>query len=264
MTSSYIVGAKRSALGRFLGSLSPLTAVEIGTQVARNLLSELNVGPKDVDEVFIGQVIQAGGGQNPARQVALNAGIGDYVSAVTVNQVCGSGLRAVMTADRAIRSGDVDVVLAGGMESMTNCPHMLNGLRDGAVRLGDATLLDSMMLDGLACAFDHCLMGETAEYLADKDSISREEQDQFSLRSHQKAARAVAEGAFKKEIVPIEIKRKKQTITFDADECVRAESSIEALRKLPTYFKKDGTVTAGNASALADGAAMALVASEAA
>jgi len=261
MPESFIVGARRSAIGRFLGTLSPLTAPQIGTQVASALLREYNVRPDAVEEVFIGQVVQAGVGQNPARQVALNAGLADTITAVTVNQVCGSGLRAVMTADRAIRSGDCSVVLAGGMESMTQCPHLLRGLRNGGTRLGDASMIDSMMYDGLVCAFDRCLMGETAEYLADKQRFSRDEQDQYALRSHHRAARAIAAGEFKREITPIEIPDRKQPIRFEQDECVRADTTIEALRKLPTHFKKDGTVTAGNASAIADGAAMVLVAS---
>ncbi|MCK6483408.1 MAG: thiolase family protein [Phycisphaerae bacterium] len=259
---SFIIDAKRSVIGKFLGGLSPLSAVDIGTRVVAAILRDHDLKPDTIEEVFIGQVVQAGMGQNPARQVALNAGVSNNVTAVTVNQVCGSGLRAVMTADRAIRSGDVNVVLAGGMESMTNCPHLLRGLRDGSTKMGDTTLIDSMVHDGLRCAFDACLMGETAEYVAEKQRISRAEQDEWSVRSHQRAAKAIADGAFRREIVPIEIVSRKKTVTVDTDECVRADSSMEALGKLPTVFRKDGSVTAGNASALADGAAMVLVASE--
>lgn len=261
---SFIIDARRSPIGRFLGGLSPLSAVEIGTRVLAAMMREHNLKPETIEEVFIGQVVQAGAGQSPARQVALNAGVSNGVTAVTVNQVCGSGLRAVMTADRAIRSGDVNVVLAGGMESMTNCPHLLRGLRDGSTKMGDATLVDGMVYDGLRCAFDGCLMGETAEYLAEKQRISRAEQDEWSVRSHQRAAKAIADGAFGREIVPIEIAGRKKSVTIDTDECVRVDSSMEALGKLPTVFRKDGSVTAGNASALADGAAMVLVASESA
>lgn len=261
MPASYIVAARRSVHGRFLGTLSPLSATQIATQVTQAIMTELSVPATAIDEVFIGQVVQAGAGQSPARQVALNAGLSDQVTAVTVNQVCGSGLRAVMTADRAIRSGDVAISLAGGMESMTNSPHLLRGLRNGATKLGDAALVDSMMFDGLTCAFDHCLMGHTAEYLADKQKIGRVEQDEWSARSHQLAAKAIAAGAFKKEIVPVVVPDRKQPITFDTDECVRAETTASGLGKLSPHFKKDGSVTAGNSSSLADGASMVLLAS---
>jgi len=261
MPGSLIITAKRSANARFLGTLEPLSAVEIATPIAAAVIRELNLKPDAVDEVFIGQVVQAGVGQGPARQVALRAGLADTVSAVTVNQVCGSGLRAVMSADRAIRAGDADVVLAGGMESMSNGPHLVRGMRNGGAKFGDAKMLDSLLLDGLTCAFDKCLMGDTAEYLADKQRITRADQDQVALLSHQRAAKATAEGAFKREIVPIEIPSRKGKIVFDVDECVRADTTVEGLGKLTPHFKKEGTVTAGNASALSDGAAMVLVAS---
>jgi acetyl-CoA C-acetyltransferase len=262
MSESFIIGAQRSAIGRFIGSMATLSAVDMGTQVAAGLLRTCNVDPQLITEVFIGQVVQAGCGQNPARQVALSAGLSDTVCAVTVNQVCGSGLRAVMSADRAIRAGDCDVILTGGMESMTHCPHFLRGTRSGVTKFGDATLVDSMLHDGLVCAFDKCLMGDTAEYLADKQKITRREQDEFSVNSHLKAARAVEAGAFKKEITPIEIPGRKGPTIFETDECIRADASLESIGRLPTVFKKNaGTVTAGNASALADGAAMVLVAS---
>lgn len=261
MPASYIVAARRSANARFLGSLAPLSATQIASQVIAAVMRDLDAAPGIVDEVVIGQVVQAGLGQNPARQAALGGGISDAVTAITVNQVCGSGLRAVMTADRAVRSGDVGIVLAGGMESMTNCPHLLRGLRTGGVKIGDGALVDSMMFDGLTCAFDHRVMGETAEYLAEKQKISRAEQDEASARSHQRAAKAISEGAFKREITPVQVPDRKQTIVFDSDECVRPDTTVAALSKLAPYFKKDGTVTAGNSSSLADGAAMLMVAS---
>ena len=259
--ASFIVGARRSANAKFLGTLAPLTAPQIAAQVAAGMLKDLKVSPAVIDEVIIGQVVQAGVGQNPARQAALAAGLPDTITAITINQVCGSGLRAVMTADRTIRSGDADVMLAGGMESMTNCPHLMRGVRTGAVKVGDATLIDAMMHDGLTCAFDRCLMGHTAEYLADKQKIGRAEQDAWSARSHQRAAKAIAEGAFAREIVAIQVPDKKTPITFNTDECVRADTTAERLAALPPYFKKDGTVTAGNSSSLSDGASMVLVAS---
>ncbi|MFQ5430848.1 MAG: thiolase family protein [Phycisphaerae bacterium] len=261
MPRSVIVAAKRSPAGRFLGTLSPLTAPEIGAAVARDLLESVSCPPDAVDWAVIGQVLQAGVGQNPARQVALKAGLPPTVTAVTVNQVCGSGLRAAMDADNNIRLGEATVVLAGGMESMSNAPHYVHGLRSGATKFGDATMPDGMLHDGLTCAFEGWAMGCAADYTAEKYQVSREQQDAFSLRSHQRAAAARDAGHFKRTVTPIEVSVKKKTVVFREDETIREDASIEALAKLKPAFAKGGTVTAGNASQLADGAAMLLLAS---
>jgi acetyl-CoA C-acetyltransferase len=238
-----------------------MTAMEVGAQVARHALADAKVDPQKIDEVFVGQVLQAGCGQNPARQVALGAGVHDGVSAVTVNKVCGSGLQAVMFADQAIRAGDAQVVLAGGMESMSGAPFLLRNMRGGQ-KFGHDQAVDEMLYDGLTNAYDGALMGELAEYTADKAGISREAQDAWSLRSQQRAAHAWEKGYFAGEVAPIELPRGKGT--FEKDETFRADSSLDGLAGLKPAFRKDGTVTAGNASQLSDGAGMVLVMSEAA
>jgi len=262
MTRSVLVGLKRSPMGRFLGSLSTLSAPQIGAQVARDLIKDVTCPAADVDLVLVGQVLQAGVGQNPARQVALGAGLPDTVTCITLNQVCGSALQAVMTADNNIRLGDCRIVLAGGIESMSGAPHLLRGMRTGAVKFGEVRLEDEMMTDGLSCPFEHWRMGDAADWTAKKYGVSRADQDAFAVASHQRAAKARQAGVFKKFISPIEIKSKKGVTLFDADETIREEVTLEALAALKPAFSDEGTVTAGNASQITDGAAMVLVASE--
>ncbi|MCK6456221.1 MAG: thiolase family protein [Phycisphaerae bacterium] len=264
MPETLIVAAKRSAIGRFLGTLSPLSAMDIGAQVARQTLESIGAKPDSIDEVFVGQVLQAGCGHNPARQVALGAGLPESIRALTLNQVCGSGLQSVMTADRAIRAGDIHVALAGGIENMSNSPHLMRGVRTGAVKFGNAELIDVMIYDGLTCVFDKWAMGVCADDTARRHNVSRQAQDEYAVESHKRASKARAEGFFKRSIVPIAIKSRKETITFDVDETIRDDASLDAMAKLAPAFGKDGTVTAGNASAISDGAAMTIVASDAA
>lgn len=262
MQQSVIVGAKRSAIGKFLGSLSPLTAPQIGTAVVKDILSGVGCPATDVDLCIMGQVIQAGIGQNPARQVAINAGISGTVTAVTVNQVCGSGLRAAMDADNNIRLGQATIALAGGIENMSAAPYLLRELRSTGLKFGEGKVVDCMQFDGLTDAYSGDMMGVIADYTADKHNVSRKDQDEFAYNSHQLAAKAQAAGEFKAEITPIEVPAgRKKTITFDADETIRAETTLEGLAGLRPAFGKDGTVTAGNASQLADGAAAVLMTS---
>jgi len=256
---AYIVAGKRSPVGRFLGSISKLSAMQVGTQVAKALITEAQADPNGFDEVFVGQVLQAGCGQNPARQVALGAGIHDEISCVTVNKVCGSGLQAVMFADQVIRCGDADLVLAGGIESMSQAPFLSRTMRGGN-KFGHGEMVDEMLYDGLTNVYSGELMGEVAEYTAEKAGITRQMQDEWALRSQNLAAKAAEGGKFADEIVPIELPRGKGT--FSADETFRAGTTIDDLAKLRPAFSKDGTVTAGNASQLSDGSGMLLVASE--
>jgi acetyl-CoA C-acetyltransferase len=249
-------------MGRFLGTLSPLTAPQIGAQVARQLLDEIGCPSEVVDWALIGQVLQAGVGQNPARQVALKAGLPATITAVTVNQVCGSGLRAAMNADNNIRLGEAKVILTGGIESMSNAPYYLRGMRTGAVKFGHAQLEDGMISDGLTCPFEGWHMGCAAEYVAKKHGVTRAEQDALAVESHRRAAAAQKAGVFKPVIAPIEIKSKKETIVFAEDETIRHGVTMDDLAKLRPAFDPNGTVTAGNSSQLTDGAAMALLSSE--
>jgi acetyl-CoA C-acetyltransferase len=263
MPQSVIVAAKRSPIGRFLGSLSPLPAPKIGTAVAKAVLDSVGCQPKDVDLALVGEVLQAGIGQNPARQVALGAGCTGEVTAVTVNQVCGSGLRAAMDADNNIRLGQSTIALAGGIENMSDAPYLLRELRSKGTKFGDARAVDEMQFDGLTCAYQGTAMGVIADYTAEKHGVTREDQDKLALDSHQRAGKAQTAGAFKEEIVPIEVPAgRKKTVTFEADETIRAENTLEGLAALRPAFGKDGTVTAGNASQLADGAAMVLMTNE--
>lgn len=261
MSRSVIVGAKRSPIGRFLGTLSPLAAPEMAAQVAKDVIQTVGCPPEDIDWALIGEVLQAGVGQNPARQVALKAGLPPTVTAVTVNQVCGSGLRAAMNADNNIRLGEARIILTGGMESMSNAPHYVRGHRTGE-KFGDGVLQDGMLYDGLTCPFEGWIMGFAAEYIAEKHNVSREDQDKFSVRSHQRAAEAQKAGIFDDYITPIEIPGRKGVVRFDKDETIRLDASLENMAKLRPAFQKDGSVTAGNSSQLADGAAMALLTSE--
>jgi acetyl-CoA C-acetyltransferase len=254
MEEVVIVAALRTAVGKFGGSIAKVPAVELGAQVIRALIARTGIAPAQVSEVLMGQVLTAGCGQNPARQAALRAGLPDMVPAMTVGKVCGSGLKATHLAAQAIRCGDADIVIAGGQENMSASPHVLPGSRDG-FRMGDAKLVDTMIVDGLWDAYNNYHMGTTAENVATKFGISRREQDEFAVASQQKAEAAQQAGRFKDEIVPIEIASKKGTVRFDADEYLRLGATIEAMAALKPAFSKEGTVTAGNASGLNDGAA---------
>jgi acetyl-CoA C-acetyltransferase len=262
MKQAVIISAARSALGKFQGALKGFTAPEIGSFAVRAAVERARLDANQVDEVIMGCVLQAGLGQNPARQAALKAGLPDTVSALTVNKVCGSGLKAVMLAAQSVALGDADVVVAGGMESMTNAPYLLTKAREG-YRLGNGEVVDSMVHDGLWCAFDNWHMGETGEVVAERYQITREQQDEYALASQRKAVAAVKAGRFKDEIVPITLpQRKGAAVVFDTDEGPREDSSPESLSKLKPAFRSGGTVTAGNASTINDGAAAVVVTSE--
>src|SRR5262245_58835472 len=255
MRSSVIVSAVRTPTGKFLGALKGFTAPALGALVVREAVKRAGIDPATVDECIMGNVVTAGEGQNPARQAALNGGLPDHVAAVTINKVCGSGLKAVMLADQAIRVGDIDIAVAGGMESMSNAPYLLERVRDG-LRLGNTEVRDSMIVDGLWCAFEQCHMGNSGETVAAEYHVSRQAQDEYALASHQKAAKATDAGAFKDEILPITIpQRKGSPLVVDRDESIRADTTLEALAALTPAFKEGGTVTAGNAPGVNDGAA---------
>jgi len=262
MNTAVIAMAVRTPVGSFGRSLVNVSAVELGVIALKEALSRLNLDPKEVDEVILGNVLQAGQGQNPARQVAVRSGIPVEVPACTVNKVCASGLKSVMLAAQSIMLGEADVVVAGGIENMSQAPYALPKARWGH-RMGDGNLVDLMIFDGLWDIFNGYHMGITAENVAAKYGITREEQDEFALRSQQKAEAAIKAGKFKEEIVPVLIPQKKgDPIVFDTDEHPRFGTTLEALSKLPPAFKKDGTVTAGNASGINDGAAIIIVMSE--
>jgi len=259
MQEVVIVAATRTAIGSFQGSLSALPAHELGAAVIRSLLQQTGLDPARVDEVILGQTLTAGAGQNPARQASIAAGLPNSVPAMTVNKVCGSGLKALHLAAQAIRCGDADVIIAGGQESMSLAPYVMPGARTG-LRMGHAKLIDSMIQDGLWDAFNDYHMGITAENLVEKYGLSREEQDAFAAESQRKATEAIEAGRFKAEITAIEIpQRKGDPLRFDTDEQPRAGTTAESLAKLKPAFKKDGSVTAGNASTLNDGAAAVLL-----
>jgi acetyl-CoA C-acetyltransferase len=259
MPQSVIVSAVRTPTGKFLGALKSFTAPELGAMVVREAVRRAGIDPAIVDECIMGNVVSAGEGQNPARQAALKGGLPDHVAALTINKVCGSGLKAVMLADQAIRAGDIDVAVAGGMESMSNCPYLLPRLREG-IRMGNAEVLDSMIHDGLWCAFEQCHMGNAGEVVAEHYNVCRQAQDEYAARSHQKAAQAIANGAFTEEILPVAIPQKKgEPVMVDRDESVRPDTTAQTLAALKTAFKKDGTVTAGNAPGVNDGASALVV-----
>jgi acetyl-CoA C-acetyltransferase len=263
MPESVIVSAVRTPTGKFLGALKSFTAPQLGAMVVREAVRRAGIDAAIVDECIMGNVVSAGLGQNPARQAALNGGLAESVAAVTINKVCGSGLKAVMLADQGVRTGDIEVAVAGGMESMSNCPYLLPRVRDG-LRMGNSEIVDSMINDGLWCAFEQCHMGNSGEVVAEHYHVGRAAQDDYAARSHQKAARAIADGAFKDEILPISIsQRKGDPIVVDRDESVRPETTAETLAGLKTAFKKDGTVTAGNAPGVNDGASALVVMSAA-
>ncbi len=259
MSEPVILAARRTPIGKFQGTLARVPSPQLGAHVIRALLDEMPAAKASVDECIMGCVLQAGVGQNPARQAGLLAGLPETLSAVTVNKVCGSGLQAVMQAAIGIRAGVNQLVVAGGMENMNLAPHMAQ-VRAG-VRYGKAELIDHMEADGLSCAFEKWAMGCAADHIAKVHSVSREAQDRFSLQSHQRAATATKEGWFKAEIVPLTAEQTRQKTGLDADEGFRADTSAEALAKLRPSFAKDGTVTAGNSSQISDGAAALLVAS---
>jgi acetyl-CoA C-acetyltransferase len=266
-TAVILKGGARTPIGRFLGGLSPLAATELGAIAIRAAVDRAGIDVSDIDEVIVGNVVTAGGGQAPARQAAVNGGLPPTIPALTVNKVCGSGLKSVMLAAQAIRAGDARLVLAGGMESMSNVPHYVRGLRNG-IKFGDQNLQDGLIHDGLWCSFGSCHMGGHAEYTAAKASVSRADADAFSLRSHQNAVAAIEAGRFRNEIVPVEVKNRRGVTVVDTDEGPRADTSLEALGKLRPAFVRDApedieehVVTAGNAPGLNDGAAAVVVAS---
>jgi acetyl-CoA C-acetyltransferase len=260
--AAYIVSGKRSATGRFNGSLASLSAVELGSIVVKELIESSSIGANDVDEVIMGNVLQAGLGQNPARQAAVNAGLPHFVPAFTVNKVCASGLKSVALAAQAAACGAANVIVAGGMEHMTSAPYLLKDARWGQ-RLGHGEVVDSMICDALWDNFYDCHMGVTAENIVEKYGISREEQDEFAASSQQKAEKAIREGKLKDEIAPVTIKQRRgDDIVFDTDEHPRAGTTAGSLAKLEPAFKKDGTVTPGNASGINDGAGAVVVVSQ--
>src|SRR5262245_22398922 len=264
MRDSVIVSAVRTPTGKFLGVLKDFTAPQLGALVVREAVRRAGIDPAVVDECIMGNVVSAGEGQNPARQAALNGGLPDHVAALTINKVCGSGLKAVMLADQAIRVGDIDIAVAGGMESMSNCPYLLPRVREG-LRMGNAEVLDSMIQDGLWCAFEQCHMGNAGEVVAEQYAVDRPAQDEYAARSHQKAARATETGAFREEMLPITLgtgpgrKSTGAPVVVDRDEPIRADTTVESLSKLKPAFKNDGSVTAGNAPGVNDGASALVV-----
>jgi acetyl-CoA C-acetyltransferase len=258
MSEVVITAAVRTAVGKFGGSIAKVSAADLGAHVIKALLARAGVQPQQISEVIMGQVLTAGVGQNPARQALIHAGLPDGVPGMTVGKVCGSGLKATHLAAQAIKCGDADIVIAGGQENMSAAPHVLQGSRDG-FRMGDAKLIDSMVTDGLWDAFNNYHMGATAENVAKKYEISRREQDEFAAASQQKAEAAQKAGRFKAEIAPFEIVTRKATTVFDSDEFIRFGTTAEALGELKPAFSKDGTVTAGNASGINDGAAAVMM-----
>jgi acetyl-CoA C-acetyltransferase len=259
---SVIVSAVRTPTGKLLGALKTLTAPELGALVVAEAIRRAGIDPGIVDECIMGNVVTAGEGQNPARQAALNGGLPDHVAAVTINKVCGSGMKAVMLADQGIRTGDIDVAVAGGMESGSNTPFLLKKVREG-LRLGNSEILDSMISDGLWCAFEQCHMGNAGEVVAEHYHVSREAQDEYAARSHQKAAKATEAGLFKEEILPVSIpQRQGAAVVVDSDEPIRADTTAAALSKLKPAFKAGGSVTAGNAPGVNDGASALVVMAE--
>jgi acetyl-CoA C-acetyltransferase len=259
MRESVIVSAVRTPTGKFLGGLKELKAPELGAIAVREAVTRAGIDPATVNECILGNVVSAGLGQAPARQAALKGGLDNSVAALTINKVCGSGLKAVMLASQGIATGDIDIAVAGGMESMSNCPYLLNRVREG-LRMGDATIVDSMIHDGLWDSFHNFHMGLTGELVSERYRVTREQQDCYAVESHRKAAAATKAGWFKDEIVPVSIAQKKgDPIVIDRDEAIREDTSLESLGKLKPAFKKDGTVTAGNAPGVNDGAAALVV-----
>ena len=259
MREAVIVSAARLPTGKFLGALGSLPATDLGARVVREAVARAGIDPAEVDECILGNVVSAGLGQAPARQAALGGGLADHVAALTINKVCGSGLKAVMLAAQGVATGDVDVAVAGGMESMSNCPYLIPKAREG-LRMGDAKAHDAMVHDGLWCALEDWSMGLACEAVAERYGVSREDQDAFAAASHHRAAAAIRECWFKDEILPVEIPRRKgDPIRLEYDEAVRPDTSVEALGRLKPAFRPDGSVTAGNAPGISDGAAAVVV-----
>ena len=259
MRDTVIVAAVRTPTGKFLGGLKDFKATELGALAVREAVRRAGIDPATVDECIMGNVVSAGAGQAPARQAALNGGLSTSVGALTINKVCGSGLKAVMLATQGIALGDIDIAVAGGMESMSNCPYLLTRVREG-LRMGDGTVIDSMIHDGLWDSFHNMHMGLTGEHVSETYKVTREQQDAYSVDSHRKAAHATKQGWFKDEILPVSIPQKKgDPVVVDKDESIREDTTIESLGRLKPAFKKDGTVTAGNAPGVNDGAAAVVV-----
>ena len=259
MRDAFIVSAVRVPTGKFLGALKDFTAPQLGAMVVREAVTRAGIDPASVDECIMGNVVSGGVGQAPARQAALKGGLADHVAALTINKVCGSGLKAVMLAHQGIQTGDIEIAVAGGMESMSNCPYIIPKVREG-LRMGNGTVVDLMIHDGLWCPFENWHMGNAGECVADSYKVTREQQDQYSAESHKKAAAAQTSGKFDAEILPVAIPQKKgDPLVFSKDESVRAETTADVLRALKPAFKKDGTVTAGNAPPVNDGAAALVV-----
>jgi acetyl-CoA C-acetyltransferase len=259
MREAVIVSAVRTPTGKFLGGLKDLKATELGAMAVRESVRRAGIDPASVDECIMGNVVSAGAGQAPARQAAIHGGLSNGVGALTINKVCGSGLKAVMLATQGIALGDIDIAVAGGMESMSNCPYLMTKVREG-LRMGDGTIIDSMIHDGLWDSFHNIHMGLTGEHVSEKYRVSREEQDEYAANSHRKAAHATREGWFRDEILPVSLPQKKgDPIVVDRDESIREDTTRESLARLKPAFKKDGTVTAGNAPGVNDGAAAVVV-----
>ena len=259
MRESVIVSAVRTPTGKFLGGLKDFSATALGALVVREAVRRAGIDPATVNECIMGNVVSAGLGQAPARQAAIHGGLSNSVGALTINKVCGSGLKAVMLAAQGIATGDIDIAVAGGMESMSNCPYLLAKAREG-LRMGDGTLIDSMIHDGLWDSFNNVHMGLTGELVSERYHVSREEQDKYSVESHRRAAHATREGWFAQEILPVSIPQKKgDPIVVSRDESIREDTTVESLSRLKPAFKKDGTVTAGNAPGVNDGAAATVV-----
>jgi acetyl-CoA C-acetyltransferase len=258
-----IVSAVRTPTGKFLGALKSLTATQLGSLVVAEAVRRASVDPRAVDECIMGNVVSAGLGQNPARQAALRGGLPDDIAALTVNKVCGSGLKAVMLADQAIRAGDLEIAVAGGMESMSNCPYLMPRVREG-LRMGNGEVLDAMIQDGLWCAFEQVHMGNAGEVVAEKYHVSRAAQDTYAAASHLKAAKATSDGSFRDEILPVSVTQKgRETVVVNRDEGIRPDTTPASLAALKPAFKEDGTVTAGNAPGVNDGASALVVMSSA-
>ena len=253
-----IVGAARTPTGKFLGSLAHLSAPDLGAIAIKEAVRRSGIDPSALEEIIMGNVVSAGIGQAPARQAAIKAGLSVDLPALTINKVCGSGMKAVMLATQAIRAGDEQALVAGGMESMSNAPYLLRKARTG-YRMGNGELIDAVVNDGLWCAFEHMHMGSETEMVVKERNITREEQDHLALESHQKAAAATTTGRFKEEIVAIEVAQKKGTLVVGSDETIRPDTSLEALARLKPAFEADGTITAGNAPGLSDGASATVV-----
>ena len=262
MNKVYIIAAKRTAIGKFLGTLTPVSAADLAATVIRDILEETHIDPMELDEVIVGNILSAGQRQGVARQAAIKGGVPQEVPAYGINMICGSGMKAILTAYHAIRAGEANLILAGGTESMSSAGFVIPGSVRTGYKMGDMTSVDHMVCDGLTDAFSGSHMGITAENIAEKYGITREAQDLFSYQSQQKAIAAIDGGKFKEEIVPVTIPSRKETIVFDTDEFPNRSTSPEKLAALKPAFKKEGTVTAGNASGINDGASFVLVASE--